>query len=111
MNLDNLTKEERKAIKTGRAYRSWKKRMVLVFTISWTWLILGISLAHMGGVWGIIYTIGGIIAVLSQLTVLVFGCWKCPKCKAKLPKRSIHSGYEPLLVKTCPCCGFDLTEK
>lgn len=111
MNADNLTKEERKAIKAGGAYRSWKKRMILVFTISWMWLILGISLAHMGGIFGAVYTVGGIIAVLSQLNVLVLGCWKCPKCKAKLPKKSVHSGYEPLLVKTCPCCSFDLTTK
>lgn len=111
MTQNNLTKEEIKLIKGGRAYRNWRKRVFLGIAVFFAWAFLGMPLAHMNNITGVIYTIGLLIAAGVEFYFLVFTCWKCPQCHAKLPKKSMtNSGYEPFLIKNCPCCGEDLTK-
>ena len=111
MNQDNLTKEERKLIKGGQAYRSWKKRVVTGSVAFFLWAFCGIPLTRINDITGIIYTVGLLIIAGMVFYVFVLTCWKCPKCHGKLPKKSmINSGYEPILVKNCPHCGADLTQ-
>ena len=111
MNQDNLTKEERKLIKGGCAYRSWRKRVVIGIAMFFLWAFCGMPLTHMNNITSVIYTIGLVIAVGVEFYVLILTCWKCPECQAKLPTKSMmNSGYEPFLVKNCPHCGADLTK-
>lgn len=111
MNQNNLTKEERKLIKGGRAYRNWRKRVVFGNIVFFLWTFLGMPLAYMNNITGVIYTIGLIIVVGAEYYVLILTCWKCPECHAKLPKKSmLNSGFEPFLVTHCPHCSADLTK-
>lgn len=110
MNTDNLTKEERKLIKGGRAYRRWRKRVVMGMVVFFLWTFLGVPLAHINNMTRAIYTIGLLVAVGVEYYVLVLTCWKCPKCHAKLPAKSMRKGYEPFLVKNCLYCGAELTK-
>lgn len=111
MNQDNLTKEERKLIKGGRAYRSWRKRVVIGIAAFFLWTFGGIPLAHMNNVTSVIYIIGLVIVLGIEFYVLILTCWKCPECHAKLPRKvMMNSGYEPFLVKNCPHCGANLTK-
>ena len=106
-----MTKEERKLIKGGRAYRRWRKRVVIGIAGFILWAFLGMPLAHMNNITGSIYTIGLIVMVGVVFYFLILTCWKCPECHAKLPKKSmLNSGFEPFLVKNCPHCGADLTK-
>lgn len=110
MNQDNLTKEEIKLIKMGRAYRTWRKRVVVSIMVVLLWAFLGMPFAHMNNITSVIYTIGLLVGVSIEYYVLVFTCWKCPECHKKLPAKSMLKGFEPFLVKYCPKCGADLTK-
>ena len=106
-----MTKEEIKLIKGGRAYRRWRNRVVIGITVFMLWAFLGMPLARMNHVTGVIYTIGLIFSVGVVYYFLILTCWKCPECHEKLPKKSmLNSGFEPFLVKNCPYCGADLTK-
>lgn len=111
MYQENLTKEERMLIKRGRAYRSWKKRIIFGIVIFFLWAFCGLPLVHMNSITKVIYTIGLLIALGVEYYVLILSCWKCPECHTKLPKKSmLTSGYTPYLVKNCPNCGADLAK-
>jgi len=110
MNQEKLTKEEIKAIKSGRAYRSWKKRVAFGIGGFLAWAFLGMPLAHMNSITEVIYIIGLLISVNVELYVLVLKCWKCSECNTKLPKKSMGGVYVPFLVKNCHNCGADLTQ-
>lgn len=112
---NNLTKEERKAIKKGKAYKSWNKSRWMVILAFLIWAFGGMGLVHINDVTSAIYTIGLLGCLVALFYFLVFSCWKCPVCKEKLPARdlpaSTASARVPVLVKTCPHCGADLTEQ
>lgn len=96
MNQNNLTKEERKLIKGGRAYRNWRKRVVIGNAVFFLWAFLGMPLAHMNNITGAIYTIVLIVTVGVAYYVSILTCWKCSECHEKLPKKSVlNSGFEP----------------
>ena len=106
-----MTKEEKKLIKGGRAYRRWRKSVVVGIAVFILWAFLGMPLAHINNITGAIYTVGLITMVGVVFYFLFLTCWKCPECHAKLPKKSmLNSGFEPFLVKNCPRCGADLTK-
>lgn len=110
MNQDNLTKEEIKLIKMGRAYRTWRKRVVVTTVVVLLWAFFGMPLAHMNNITSAIYTIGLLVGVSIEYYVIVLTCWKCPKCHKKLPIKNRLKGVEPFLVKYCSECGEDLTK-
>lgn len=115
MKLSYLTKEEEKAIKKGYAYSSWRSRNLLVGILFMTWVFGGIALAHINDVTKVIYIIGLILVLIAEFWVFVLTCWKCPKCKTKLPARSVIGGPTsallPMPVMCCPHCRFDLTKR
>ena len=58
-----MTKEERKLIKGGRAYRRWRRRVVIGIAGFILWAFWGMPLAHMNNITRAIYTIGLIVMV------------------------------------------------
>lgn len=115
MHESHLTKEERKAIKKGYAYKRWKTKQRIVLMSFLVWAFGGMPLAHMDNGVKYIYTAGLVVIVVAQMWAFVATCWTCPKCKTKLPSKSVCGGtatvLEPVLVTTCPHCGLDLTKQ
>ncbi len=114
MNGQNLTKEEIKAIKRGRAYRNWNKQTTLVIVAVFAWIFIAIPLGHINTAMRVIVTIVTLAVVAVEFYTLILTSWKCPECKKKLPCKSVVGGTAsfcmPQLVKECPHCRADLTK-
>lgn len=110
----NLTKEEIKAIKQGRAYKTWNRKRRVIIGISLIWTFSGIALININSVTSAIYSIGLMICVIVMFYFVKFSCWKCANCKGKLPSKTVCGGTAtvslPILVKKCPYCGEDLMQ-
>ncbi len=115
MNDRNLTREEIKAVKRGTAYKAWNRSRQIIILIFFIWGIGGIGLVHINRVTSAIYTIGLGICLVVLFYSVVVASWKCPACKRKLPSKSVSGGTAsvcmPILVKECPYCGADLTQR
>lgn len=110
MNGQNLTKEEIKAIKRGRAYRNWNKQTTLVIIAVFAWIIIAILLGRANAAMRVITSVVTLAVVVIEFYTLVLTSWKCPECKKKLPCRKTASACLPQLVKECPHCKADLTK-
>lgn len=114
MSEENLTKEERKAIKNGRAYKIWKIRILITIGVSLLWGFCGIPLVSINRVIETVYIIGLLLCVIAEFYTIILTSWKCSDCKGKLPSKSAIGGSAtvllPVLARKCPHCGADLMQ-
>ncbi len=105
-----LTKEEKRAIKRGYAYRSWRRRNWLTGICGLLWIFGGMFLVKISALGDVIYFIGVALTIFAEFYNFKGRCWQCPRCQAKLPKIERMQGYVyPFLEKNCYRCGLDLT--
>ena len=109
----SLSKAEIRAIKKGKAYKSFVKVRLTAWAILLLWVIFAIPLAHINNITFVIYALVSLGLLFVSLYFIKGYCWRCHSCKSKLPTKeqiSTQSFTVPLLVKTCPHCNADLTE-
>lgn len=114
MTNNELTKAEIKAVKRGRAYKNWVKGHIIVFVVLFVWIFGCVGFAAINTVTTIIYGVITAIIVIWEIYSFKITCWRCHRCKAKLPSYNQLSSQTiklPFLVKNCPHCNADLTEQ
>ena len=109
-----LTKEEIKAVKKGKAYKTWNRKRSIIIVIFLIWAFGGIALININSIMCAIYSVGLLISMIAMFCTVKFSCWKCTKCNNKLPSKTVSGGAAtvnmPILVKKCPHCDADLTQ-
>ena len=110
-----LTREEKRAVKKGKAYKSFWRFLFLGMVafiagcVLWLPLGLGVVSNLPDAVSAILFILFMIVVLLSCTRIINRG-WRCPQCSCQLPRVSYGRGWFPKLVIRCPKCDYDLTD-
>lgn len=112
-----LTKEEKRAVRKGKAYKSWWLGMLRAYTFGIVGMLMVIPVD------AIVKSISNsekveIIIVLAYFVTIAFfflkltdSGWHCPKCDFRLPRIADGTRAQiPKIVLRCPNCDYDLTD-
>lgn len=110
-----LTREEKRAVKKGKAYKSFWRFMflgIVAFIVGCVlWLPLGFGVvSNLPDAVSALFFIFFMIAVMVCCAHIWNRGWRCPQCSCQLPRVSYGRGWFPKLVIRCPKCDYDLTD-
>lgn len=112
-----LTKEEKRAVKKGKAWNTWRKKLLLAFLFYFIWSIVSIiiiSITKSITDSEVVETVVGFVLLMLFVYVfirLTYSAWRCPNCNIELPAIGVGTrACIPKPVLRCPCCDYDLTD-
>ena len=114
---NKLTKKEKRAVRKGKAYKSWWLGMLRAYTFIIVGMLMVIPVdAILKSIFNsekveVFIMLVYIVTIAFFFLKLTDSGWHCPKCDFRLPRIADGTRAQiPKIVLRCPNCDYDLTD-